>query len=103
MNSTDCQFQVQHPVLRGGVKPVKFYCSVATAESVFLVGDFNDWNPTSLPMRRHVDGSWFLEVLLPHGHHQYVLLIDGNAVLDPNSMGTGLSDWNGRVSLVSVS
>ena len=89
--------------LHGSAKPVKFYCSATSAESVYLVGAFNDWNPTSLPMRRHIDGSWFLEVPLKAGHHEYILLIDGKPTLDPSAAGTALTDWNGRVSLVSVS
>jgi len=89
--------------LHGSLKPVKFYCAATTAESVYLVGDFNDWNPTSLPMQRHIDGFWLLEVPLKHGHHQYILLIDGKPTLDPSATGTAETDWNGRVSLISVS
>ena len=28
------------------------------AERVFLVGDFNDWNPTSIPLQRDRSGIW---------------------------------------------
>ena len=28
------------------------------AKKVMLVGDFNDWDPAALPLKRHPDGSW---------------------------------------------
>ena len=84
-------------------KPVNFYYVDPSAESVYLVGDFNSWNPTSHPLRRREDGWWFIEVLLRHGHHQYRFLVDDNPVLDPKSMGTALNEWKERVSLVAVS
>jgi 1,4-alpha-glucan branching enzyme len=38
-------------------KPVNFYCHARPgAKSVRLVGDFNDWDLTSLPMQRQPDG-----------------------------------------------
>jgi 1,4-alpha-glucan branching enzyme len=37
-------------------KPVNFHCAAPSAQSVYLVGDFNGWNPASHPMRRREDG-----------------------------------------------
>ena len=85
------------------IKPANFYCIAPSAESVYLVGDFNAWNPTSHPMRRREDGWWFTEVLLKHGHHQYRFLVDNQPVLDPKSMGTVRNERNEKVSLVAVS
>jgi hypothetical protein len=93
-----------HPFMRTGTtKPVNFYYVDPSAESVYLVGDFNSWNPTSHPLRRREDGWWFIEVLLKHGHHQYRFLVDDNPALDPKSIGTALNEWNEPVSLVAVS
>lgn len=88
---------------RGMTKPVNFYCAVSKAKSVFLVGDFNDWSPSSHPMRRQVDGSWLLQIPLAHGHHRYHFLVDGKPALDPRASGTVRSEWNGEVSIVAVS
>lgn len=84
-------------------KPVNFYCAAAKAKRVYLLGDFNDWNPTSLPMQRRVDGWWFLQVGLAHGHHQYRFLVDGKAVLDPRAAGTAINSQKEKVSIVAVS
>ena len=84
-------------------KPVNFYCAPLKAKSVTLAGDFNDWDPTSLPMERRVDGWWFLQVPLTHGHHQYRFLVDGRPMLDPRATGVARTERDEEVSLVAVS
>jgi hypothetical protein len=54
-------------------------------------------------MQRQADGSWFLEVPLAHGYHQYVFLVDGTPNLDPKASGVTRNDRNERVSLIAVS
>ena len=88
---------------RRTTKPVNFYYSAPSAQSVYLVGDFNGWDPTSHPMRRRVDGWWFIEVQLRHGHHRYRFLVDGKPVLDPQGTGITRDEHNEQVSLLSVS
>jgi 1,4-alpha-glucan branching enzyme len=88
---------------RKTTKPVNFYCAAPSARSVYLVGDFNGWDPTSHPMRRRVDGCWFIEVQLPHGHHRYQFLVDNEPVLDPQATGIARNERNERVSLLAVS
>jgi 1,4-alpha-glucan branching enzyme len=86
-------------------KPVNFYCHAKPdAKSVRLVGDFNDWNITSLPMQRRPDGWWFVQVPLTHGHHQYVFLVDGEPELDSHAAGFvfGMTPF-GKVSVIAVS
>ena len=85
------------------LKPINFYCAAPEAQSVYLMGDFNDWNPTSLPMERRLDGWWFLQVHVTHGHHQYQFLIDGTPALDPHASGTARSVRYARVSVIAVS
>jgi 1,4-alpha-glucan branching enzyme len=84
-------------------KPVNFYCASPEAESVSLIGDFNDWNPNSLPMQRREDGWWFIQVLITHGHHHYLFLVDGTPALDPRAIGTVQADQYGKASMIAVS
>jgi 1,4-alpha-glucan branching enzyme len=84
-------------------KPVNFYCAAPQAKTVYLVGDFNDWDPTSLRMERRADGWWFLQVRLTHGHHQYQFLVDGKPMLDANATGVARNEASEEVSLVAVS
>jgi 1,4-alpha-glucan branching enzyme len=85
------------------VKPVNFICVAPQAKAVYLVGDFNGWDPAAHPMQRQPDGAWLLQVPLHHGHHQYRFLADGKPQLDPRAHGVS-RDRNGeKVSLIAVS
>ena len=67
-------------------KPVNFFCDVSEAKqaaSVSLVG--------------------ITQVALPHGHHCYQFLVDGEPVLDPQAQGIARNARNQRVSMISVS
>ncbi len=84
-------------------KPINFFCVAPEAESVSVVGDFNDWRANLHPMEWQADGSWHLRVPLNHGHHHYHFLVDGKPVLDPRAMGIARNEKNERVSLIAVS
>ena len=84
-------------------KPVNFYYAKPDARSINLVGDFNDWNPNSLPMQRRVDGWWFIQVPLTHGHHHYLFIVDGAPTLDPKATGTVQADHYSKASMIAVS
>jgi 1,4-alpha-glucan branching enzyme len=84
-------------------KPVNFYFAKPDARAVSLIGDFNNWNPNSLPMQRRVDGWWFIQVPLTHGHHQYLFLVDGSPTLDPKATGTVHVDGFPKASVIAVS
>ena len=84
-------------------KPINFYYARPDARSVSLIGDFNGWNPNSLPMQRRVDGWWFIEVPLTHGHHHYLFVVDGIPTLDPQATGTVRADHYAKASMIAVS
>jgi 1,4-alpha-glucan branching enzyme len=85
------------------IKPIPFVCQAPEARAVFVTGDFNDWDPASHPMKRMPDGAWRLEIPLSHGHHHYLFLVDGKAVLDPRAQGIARNEKNEKVSLIAVS
>jgi 1,4-alpha-glucan branching enzyme len=85
------------------LRAVVFICNAPQAKSVNLVGDFNQWNPTTHPMKQQVDQAWLLKVDLKHGHHRYAFLVDGQLTLDPQAQGITRNDKNERVSLRPVS
>lgn len=84
-------------------KPVNFFCIAPDAQEVYLIGDFNDWDPSSHPMKRQPDGTWLLQILLNHGHHHYQFLVDGKPTLDPRAHGTARNHMDEKVSLHAVS
>jgi len=80
-----------------------FFCHAPEAKKVSIVGDFNNWNPNATPMTRQPDGCWMVSLELRHGYHQYVFLVDGKRVLDPEASGRTRDAQNQPVSLVAIS
>ena len=85
------------------LRAMNFICQAPEAQSVSLVGDFNQWTPHAHPMKQMPDGAWLLTVELKHGHHRYAFLVDGVLTLDPRAQGITRNDQNERVSLIPVS
>lgn len=89
-------YSAHHPT-----KPVNFFCAAPRAKLVELAGDFNHWQ--AFAMQRSVDGWWYAQVQLRHGHHQYRFLVDGQPVLDPQATGVARDEHGERTSLIAVS
>lgn len=53
------------------------------AESVTIAGDFNGWDPQSLPLRRADNGLWTITIPLKPGRYEYMYQVDGKWVTDP--------------------
>jgi 1,4-alpha-glucan branching enzyme len=83
--------------------PVNFICRAPGARQVSLIGDFNDWQPTTHLMRRQPDGAWMIQVHLTQGHHQYLFWVDGQTRLDPRAQGVAQAADGQRVSLLAIS
>lgn len=74
-----------------------------TARQVFVAGSFNEWNPTSLPLKKE-GNAWILPLHLSAGKHLYKFIVDRKWILDPanklweqNEHGTGNSIlWFGQ-------
>ena len=82
---------------------VDFIYLAPQAKSVALIGDFNKWEPNTHPMTRMPACCWRIRVELPHGHHQYLFLVDGKPTLDPNAMGKVHNERDETVSLIAIS
>ena len=92
-----------HYSVKKTVKPINFVCVAPEAKKVTLVGDFNDWDPAAMPLKRQPDGTWTAQITLGHGYHHYQFLIDGKPALDPRAQGTARNEQNEKVSLIAVS
>jgi 5'-AMP-activated protein kinase regulatory beta subunit len=65
-----------------------FTCHAPNAETVFLAGSFNDWDPARCPMTRHGDGTWRAELPLPVGRYEYKFVVNGNWCCEPGCKDT---------------
>ena len=69
------------------------------ARAIYLAGDFNDWTPNSLRMKRS-GNAWDISVYLPTGKHLYKFVVDGKWIKDPaNSLWEG-NDQNTGNSII---
>ena len=78
-----------------GHKAVEFSCPAPEAKQVFLVGEFNNWDTQSLPLRRDKSGVWNIKINLPPGRYEYKFFADNawvenlpGAELSSNPFGT---------------
>jgi len=92
-----------HDEINDTTEPITFHCPATQASLVCLIGDFNNWNATTHPMRRQADGSWLLELPLTRGRHYYQFLVDGEPMLDLEAMYTVRKERLSKVSLIALS
>ena len=68
------------------------------AESVYLAGDFNEWQEHELPMVRSDEGYWHARMRLPAGEFKFRYCADGQWYTDFAAFGVS----PGRFGLDSV-
>jgi hypothetical protein len=56
------------------------------AGDVYIVGDFNNWNPTVEPMERE-DDVFEISLFLVPGTYRYKFVVDGRWIVDPENPG----------------
>lgn len=73
------------------------------AKTVSLVGSFNNWDRTSVPMKRVDRGTWAVSVRLPRGVYYYQFVVDGRTWVVPPYAGAYAPDgFGGRDAVVVV-
>lgn len=64
-------------------KAVQFKYEAPNAGSVFIAGDFNDWNSHAAELRKDKGGVWKASLKLKPGRYEYKFLVDGEWRNDP--------------------
>ena len=86
-----------------GTSRVRFTIVAPGAARVSVVGDFNGWDPTALPLQRAGDGrTWIVEVPLPPGRYAYSFVVDGALARDPSAPQARDDDYGSSNSIVMV-
>ncbi|MHC4339370.1 MAG: isoamylase early set domain-containing protein [Planctomycetota bacterium] len=72
------------------------------AATVSLVGQFNDWDPASHPMKLRKDGTWSVTVRLPsESRYEYRYLLDEQEWLtDEQSDGQAVNEFGGTNAVI---
>jgi hypothetical protein len=76
-----------------GATSVRFVIVAPHASRVALVGDFNGWSPTAMPMQRSNGDAWVRDVELEPGRHAYAFMVDGEFQIDPSAPRAAEDDF----------
>ena len=81
---------------------VHFEIAAPRARRVSLVGDFDGWNPSAMPMQRGTAGAWTIDVPLPAGRHAFAFSVDGRLTIDPTAALAADDNFGVPTSVVVV-
>ena len=74
-----------------------------TAKQVFVAGSFNEWQPERTPLLPAGNGRWTGDLKLGPGHHEYLFVVDGQWLPDPNARENVGNPFGGTNSVLRVS
>ena len=86
----------------GTSREVEFTLPAPKAKNVCIAGKFNDWNMTSMPMKKSTDGTWKIKLKLLPGKYEYKYVVDGTWVKDMTRSETALNPFGTYNSVMSV-
>ncbi len=73
------------------------------AKTVCVAGSFNEWKPESTPLNQVGNGRWIGDLKVHPGRYEYLFVVDGQWLPDPNAKETVENPFGGRNSVLSVS
>src|SRR4051794_18268587 len=58
------------------------------AKQVCVAGSFNEWKPETTPLIKMGNGRWVGNLAVKPGRHEYLFVVDGQWLPDPNARET---------------
>ncbi|HKW40764.1 MAG TPA: glycogen-binding domain-containing protein [Gemmatimonadales bacterium] len=93
----------QAPVLGEHEGIAQFVGRFPGAQTVHVVGSFNDWRPGSISLEdRDHDGVWRAFVVLPAGTYEYMFVVDGERWVPDHLAERVVADEFGRENSVVI-
>lgn len=83
-------------------KTLGFQVELPEAESVALLGDFNNWDATANVMKKNKKGVWRVELKLPEGDYQFRYFVDEDHWENDADVPTVINEFGSENSLISV-
>ena len=72
------------------------------AKKVCVAGSFNNWRPESLPLKPAGNGRWVGDLSVKPGRHEYLFVVDGQWLPDPNAKEVVQNPFGGTNSVLVV-
>ena len=73
------------------------------AKSVAVAGSFNEWKPEKTPLVSLGNGRWKGDLNVKPGRHEYLFVVDGQWLPDPNAKESVANPFGGTNSVLIVS
>lgn len=73
------------------------------AKQVAVAGSFNDWKPERTPLAQIGNGRWVGDLAVKPGRHEYLFVVDGQWLPDPNARENVQNPFGGKNSVLIVS
>ena len=83
-------------------RAIEFHPSEIQARQVYLLGDFNSWEPGSFPLKRNLSGQWEGVFPLAPGRYEFKLFADG-AWIESGSCDVRMEGPDFTISLATES
>lgn len=81
---------------------IRIEVNLGPADAVYLVGTFNDWNESGLPLSHLGEGRWVAVLDLPPGEYEYLLIADGRWLPDPGAPAWVPNPFGGVNSVLRI-
>lgn len=73
------------------------------AKNVCVAGTFNEWNPQKTPLSPLGNGRWASDLKVKAGRYEYLFVVDGQWLPDPNAKESVQNPYGGTNSVLVVS
>lgn len=73
------------------------------AKAVYVAGSFNEWKPERTPLAPAGNGVWTGNLNIKPGRHEYLFVVDGQWLPDPNAKESVCNPFGGLNSVLVVS
>ena len=73
------------------------------AKEVYVAGSFNGWVPQKSPLANTGNGHWVGDLAVGPGRYEYLFVVDGQWLPDPNARETVDNPFGGKNSVLLVS
>jgi len=73
------------------------------AKQVFVAGSFNEWKPEKTPLAPSGNGRWVGDLAVRPGRYEYLFVVDGQWIPDPNAKESVANPFGGKNSVFVAS
>ena len=73
------------------------------AKQVCVAGTFNQWKPEAAPLAPAGNGRWVGDLAINPGRYEYLFVVDGQWLPDPNAKEAVQNPYGGKNSVLTVS